>query len=212
MKLTLPDTFYQLQMSITLPHLIFLVGLAYYLLIRFKYQRPTSIKEKIERRSNTFDKALVMLVVIGQVVLPMIFLTTSLLDWASYRSPVLATWLGAFVLIGGLCLFWKSHTDLGRNWSVSLDLYREHKLVTSGVYRLIRHPMYASFFAMAIAQVLLLSNWVAGWSALVATFVLYTVRKPHEEAMMIEGFGEEYHRYMRRSGSVLPRFTPKSDA
>jgi protein-S-isoprenylcysteine O-methyltransferase Ste14 len=200
MKLTLPDTFYQLQMSITLPHLIFLVGLAYYLLIRFKYQRPTSIQEKIERRSNTFDKALVMLVVIGQVVLPMIFLTTSLLDWASYRSPVLATWLGAFVLIGGLCL------------SVSLDLYREHKLVTSGVYRLIRHPMYASFFAMAIAQVLLLSNWVAGWSALVATFVLYTVRKPHEEAMMIEGFGEEYHRYMRRSGSVLPRFTPKSDA
>lgn len=72
--------------------------------------------------------------------------------------------------------------------------------------------MYASFFAMAIAQGFLLSNWVAGWSALAATILLYIVRKPNEEALMIKGFGEEYRRYMLRSGGILPRFIPKNDA
>ncbi|WP_406625931.1 protein-S-isoprenylcysteine O-methyltransferase [Acidovorax sp. SDU_ACID1] len=199
-------------MSIALPHLFFLIGLACYLLVRAKFQRPISTQEKVEKRSSKGDKALVILVVIGQVALPLIFMTTSLLEWASYRSPPLATWVGAIVFVTGLCLFWKSHADLGRNWSVSLDLYREHKLVTSGVYRVIRHPMYASFFAMAIAQGFLLSNWVAGWSALAATILLYIVRKPNEEALMIKGFGEEYRRYMLRSGGILPRFIPKNDA
>jgi protein-S-isoprenylcysteine O-methyltransferase Ste14 len=83
--------------------------------------------------------------------------------------------------------------------------------VTSGVYRWIRHPMYASFFVMAMAQALLLPNGIAAGAAFAAVLLLYAVRKPREEAMMLSHFGAEYAAYMRHSGGVIPRFRTGSE-
>ena len=71
-----------------------------------------------------------------------------------------------------LWLFWRSHADLGKNWSVSLEVRQGHQLIKHGVYRSIRHPMYASIWLWCLAQGLLLENWLAGWYALVA-FALF---------------------------------------
>jgi protein-S-isoprenylcysteine O-methyltransferase Ste14 len=73
------------------------------------------------------------------------------------------------------------------------------------VYRRIRHPMYAAIFLFSLAQGLLLDNWLAGWSALATFAVMYLVRLPREEAMMIQQFGQEYRDYMNRTGRLLPR-------
>jgi protein-S-isoprenylcysteine O-methyltransferase Ste14 len=81
-------------------------------------------------------------------------------------------YLGVAVLCGALALFYRSHRDLGRNWSISLEVRSEHRLVTAGVYRLIRHPMYSSFFLLALAQLLLMPNWFAGTSGLVGVGLL----------------------------------------
>jgi len=86
-----------------------------------------------------------------------------------------------------------------------LKIRSEHTLVTSGVYRHIRHPMYAAHLLWAIAQALLLSNWLAGWALLVTFVPLYLVRAPREEHMMLEHFGEEYREYMSRTGGLIPR-------
>lgn len=107
-------------------------------------------------------------------------------------------------MAGGVWLFRRSHADLGRNWSVSLALQSDHQLVSSGVYRRIRHPMYAAFFLLAIGQCLLLPNGVAGPAALLAVTLLYVVRKPREEAMMRERFGEAYRQYQASTGGVMP--------
>jgi len=121
------------------------------------------------------------------------------------RPPAALTWLGAPLMAAAVWLFWRSHADLGDNWSVSLQLNQDHRLVTQGVYRRIRHPMYAAFFAMAIVQGLLLNNWLAGWGALAAVSLLYLLRVPHEEQMMIERFGDEYRTYRQRTGGLMPR-------
>ncbi len=147
---------------------------------------------------------LVALVVFGQIGMPLLAIATPLLAFANYRPPNSALWFGIASFSFGLWLFWRSHADLGSNWSVSLELEREHRLVTSGVYSRIRHPMYASFFAMALAQAALIPNLMAGLAALVAVTILYVVRKPNEEAMMLEHFGSDYVAYMRRSGGVIP--------
>lgn len=65
--------------------------------------------------------------------------------------------------------------------------------------------MYMSFFTMAAGQLLLLPNWIAGPSALLAVALLYVVRRPNEDAMMLEQFGDEYHSYMSATGGVFPR-------
>jgi protein-S-isoprenylcysteine O-methyltransferase Ste14 len=103
-----------------------------------------------------------------------------------------------------LWLFRRSHVDLGRNWSISLEVRDHHALVKNGVYRLIRHPMYSSFFLLGVAQVLLLPNWFAGGSGLVGAGILYAFRVRREEQMMLESFGEEYRTYMTDTKRLIP--------
>ena len=83
----------------------------------------------------------------------------------------------------------------GKNWSVSLEIRDEHQLVTDGLYRYVRHPMYSSFWLWAIAQFFLLPNWVAGLAGLIGVAILYFFRVGKEEAMMRGRFGEAYDQY-----------------
>lgn len=114
-------------------------------------------------------------------------------------------------MICALWLFWRSHTDLGLNWSQTLELRENHQLIKEGVYRSIRHPMYASIWLWCLAQGLMLENWLAGWYAGVAFALMYIVRTPREERMMCEKFGDDYRNYMRHTGRLLPRLTIKHD-
>src|SRR4029079_16000844 len=69
--------------------------------------------------------------------------------------PAIA-WLGPVTQCAALWLFRRSHVDLGRNWSISLEVRDHHALVKDGVYQFVRHPMYSSFFLLGVAQILLL--------------------------------------------------------
>ncbi len=113
-------------------------------------------------------------------------------------------WLGAAVFAASLWLFYRVHKELGRNWSDSLEVREQHKLVTDGLYRYVRHPMYTAFFMWALAQALLLPNWIAGPAGLVGFGILFLFRVGREEAMMLESFGEEYRAYMARTARLIP--------
>lgn len=117
--------------------------------------------------------------------------------------PAIA-YLGIATLCGALWLFYRSHRDLGQNWSISLQIRNEHRLVTSGVYGFIRHPMYSSFFLLAFAQFLLLPNWFAGASGLVGVGLLYALRIRQEERMMLNRFGADYRDYVTRTKRLIP--------
>jgi protein-S-isoprenylcysteine O-methyltransferase Ste14 len=102
-------------------------------------------------------------------------------------------------------LFWKSHHDLGQNWSPTLEVRAEHTLITNGIYQSIRHPMYSSIWLWSLAQALLLPNYIAGFSGLISFGALYFLRVGNEEKMMLDQFGDEYQGYMQRTGRVLPK-------
>jgi protein-S-isoprenylcysteine O-methyltransferase Ste14 len=107
-------------------------------------------------------------------------------------------------LFAALWLFYVSHRGLGKNWSISLVIRKEHQLVTTGVYRLVRHPMYSSFFLLAVAQALLLPNWFAGAAGLAGVGLMYVARVRQEEQMMLERFGADYRGYMARTKRLVP--------
>ncbi len=153
------------------------------------------------------EKLLMGLAAIGLLVLPLLYVLTPRLDFADYHLPTWAGCPGAPVFAVALWLLWRSHADLGRNWSARVEIREGQSLVTDGVFRHIRHPMYAAHWLWAMAQALLLQNWIAG-PALLATFLpLYLVRVPREEQMMLEQFGEEYRSYMSRTGRIMPRLS-----
>ena len=113
---------------------------------------------------------------------------------------------GIVVYILSLYLFWKSHHDLGKNWSPTLEIREQHTLIIDGIYKKVRHPMYTSIWLWCIAQALLLPNYIAGFSGIISFALLYFLRVDNEEKMMLEQFGEDYEIYMQNTGRFLPKF------
>ncbi len=193
-------------------NLVFLAGFIIYVVIRGIFKQRVKSNEMSLRRVDGLEKALMIIVIPGGLFLPVLYLFTPWLTFADYHLPRFAPWCGAVLMIVALWLFWRSHSDLGLNWSQSLEIRKGHQLVTRGVYRSVRHPMYASIWIWCVGQGLLLENWLAGWYALVAFALMYFVRTPREERMMCESFGQEYRDYMLRTGRILPRKRSKSGA
>ena len=140
----------------------------------------------------------------GLGIIPSVYLALHFPRFADYPYMPVLTYLGIAAGLAYLWLFYRTHHDLGKNWSVSLDLRERHTLVTSGVYAHVRHPMYSAFWLMALAQALFLPNWIAGLSGFVGFGILFFGRVGREEEMMMRGFGEEYRTYMARTARVVP--------
>lgn len=140
----------------------------------------------------------------GLGLVPFLHVATGFPKAADYPFSPLQGWLGAAAAVAALAMFRLTHKALGRNWSVSLEVRETHKLVTHGVYARVRHPMYTAFWLWAVAQALLLPNWVAGLSGLVGFGTLYFFRVGREEKLMLDTFGEEYRAYMGRTARLVP--------
>jgi protein-S-isoprenylcysteine O-methyltransferase Ste14 len=186
-------------------NLVFLAGFTAYIAIRGRFARLTRDNEKTVRRVDAVEKVLLVLVGIGSLLLPVLYLFTPLLAFADTPLPAAAPWCGVAVMVAALWLFYRAHADLGRNWSATLELRKGHELIDHGVYRRMRHPMYASILLFDLAQGLMLRNWLAGWGALVTFVLLYVVRAPREERLMRDEFGAAYDEYMSRTGRLFPR-------
>lgn len=182
----------------------FLIGLAASTIIRIPYQRETQQNTIIDNRKTPQEKGLLFLVFLGMVVLPLVYVFTPWLDVANYHLPVWANGLGIVTFAIALWLFWRSHHDLGRNWSPTLQVREAYTLIASGVYQKIRHPMYASVWLWSIAQALLLPNWIAGLAGIIGFGILYIVRVGKEEQMMLDQFGTQYQEYMQKTKRLIP--------
>jgi protein-S-isoprenylcysteine O-methyltransferase Ste14 len=142
-------------------------------------------------------------------ILGLVYVFSNWLNFANCHFSRRFKWLagvtGTIVFGAANWLLWRSHADLAQNWSPTLEVRQDHTLVTDGVFHYIRHPMYAAHWLWAIAQALLLHNWIAGLASLAAIAPLYFRRVPQEEALMLDQFGEEYRDYMDRTGRIVPR-------
>ena len=135
---------------------------------------------------------------------PLLWIATSLLAFADHPLRPVPFVAGVVCLAVGLWFFHRSHADLGTNWSVTLEVREKHTLVTHGIYRRVRHPMYMALFLYSVGQALALPNWVAGPSYLVAFGLLFVLRLGAEERMMREEFGADYEAYMKRTKRLVP--------
>lgn len=194
------------------PNAFFFAGLVLYFWIRGQFVRQTKSAKTAVSQFDTVEKVLLAAMFPPVLLLPLLYLFTPWLSFADYELSWFVRWSGAAVMAASLWLFWRSHVDLGRNWSVSLEVRENHELITTGVFRRVRHPMYASIWLWGIAQGMLLANWLAGWSVIPVFAAMYFIRIPREERLMVETFGDEYRRYSNQTGRLLPRLTSSGTA
>lgn len=191
-------------MTPTISKAIFVALVIGWYVIRYEHARRSRREKIISSARGPREIALLLISLTGLGILPLIYVTTAIPHFAAYGFHPIQGWLGLLFALAALGMFQLTHRALGRNWSVSLDVREGHQLVTDGIYRRVRHPMYAAFWLWAIAQALLLPNWVAGLAGLVGFGTLFFGRVAHEERMMLEVFGDSYRAYMARTGRVFP--------
>lgn len=133
--------------------------------------------------------------------------------WVDFASVEVPTWLrlaGAPFGLVGLALFgWMFH-HLGLNVTSTSMPRANATLVTTGPYRLMRHPMYTAALILLIAVSLLTANAMVALGG-VGMFGLLAARSRREEERLIEKFGAAYLAYRTRTGRFLPRISRRTE-
>ena len=115
----------------------------------------------------------------------------------------LVRWTGvALFAVGGIIRLWPVFT-LGRRFSGLVAIQPGHKLVTTGIYRLIRHPSYFGLLLGALGWALAFRSGV-GVILAALNLIPLVARMNAEEALLTSQFGAEYENYRARSSRLIP--------
>jgi protein-S-isoprenylcysteine O-methyltransferase Ste14 len=180
-----------------------LVGTVVMIAIRAPHGHRSRTVKIATSYKTPLETGLLVLAWVGFLI-PLIWVTSPVFWFAEYTLATGPLAAGVMCLVIGLWLFYRSHADLGTNWSITLEVREQHQLITQGVYRRIRHPMYLALALYSIGQALIIPNWVAGPSNLIAFAILCALRVHPEEKMMVEQFGYEYVVYSERTKRLIP--------
>src|ERR1700743_2505178 len=176
-------------MTPTTSKAIFVALVVGWYLIRYEYARRSRRERIVWSARGPVETALLLISLTGLGLVPLVYVATGIPRFTAYSFHPLFAWLGLFFAIAALGMFHLTHRALGRQWSISLDLRENHELVTSGIYRRVRHPMYSAFWLWAIAQALLLPNWIAGLAGLGGFGVLFFGRVGRGGGMTLGALG-----------------------
>jgi protein-S-isoprenylcysteine O-methyltransferase Ste14 len=173
------------------------------------YFRRKADRDSGEKLSRKVDGTSMMTAIrIGGLILwlsPFVYLINP--NWMAWSKIGLSTstrWIG--VGIGVLCVFgiYWLFSSIGTGITPTSATRKEHKLVTRGIYRYIRHPLYTFGSSMFVAFGMMADNWFIATLGIL-TFLLMAIRTPKEEANLIAKFGDEYREYMKHTGRFFPK-------
>ena len=127
----------------------------------------------------------------------------SYLNYFSINLSNIIKIISSIILFFDVIFFYFTHKQLSNNWSPYLEIKENQKLITDGVYKYIRHPMYFQCWIMVIFQGLILSNIFVEIFGIICWGILYFKRINNEVKMMIDEFCNEYKEYMRKTGRLI---------
>ncbi|ESZ19482.1 farnesyl cysteine carboxyl-methyltransferase [Mesorhizobium sp. L48C026A00] len=188
----------------SLGEIIWVIGLVAWYVIRYPFERRARRVRIVAGGRSRSDTVGLASALLGLAILPGFYVATGIPAAADHPASVWSVALGTIIFCSALWIFRMSHKELGRNWSITLEIRERHELVSAGPYALVRHPMYTSFLLMGLGQLFLLPNWVAGISGLIGFAVLFLLRVDKEERMMLETLGPQYRAYMERTKRIVP--------
>ena len=189
----------------------FLASYILLIVIRGYYTKKTPFARKSRKerfadiKREGLPSAIVFLVMfwIQMIVALFYVLDVQLISWSYFILPLEIHVLGVIMgAISVLYVFWV-HQTLSGSFSATLEVYEDHKLVTSGPFARVRHPLYSAHTLFNVSMILVSANWILLLFMIIGIpFTYWRISK--EEAMLIEQFGDQYRDYIKRTGRLFP--------
>ena len=191
----------------------FILLFAAFWIVRIYYVRktrdPDAPRSRKERRAAMRKEgstgSLLMILTYGELTLILLYVWGPVwMSWADLIFPYWVYWLGAGMMVISIPLMSWVHRTLGKHYSYALETQTEQKLVTSGPYGRVRHPLYSAHNLNNLGMILLTANIPLIIFAILGVPLTY-VRMKDEERMMVEQFGSEYEEYKKKTGRIFPK-------
>jgi protein-S-isoprenylcysteine O-methyltransferase Ste14 len=110
---------------------------------------------------------------------------------------------GVALTVIGLALALWGRFYLGGNWSAQVELKRDHQLIRTGPYAIVRHPIYSGFMLAALGTAFVYGE-LHELLAFVLILIAWTYKSRLEEAFLVEQFGADYHQYRKQVKGLIP--------
>jgi protein-S-isoprenylcysteine O-methyltransferase Ste14 len=111
--------------------------------------------------------------------------------------------IGGAVMAASIALAAWARVHLGRNWSAEVRIAQGHKLVRTGPYARIRHPIYTAVLGMFVGAAIC-SGHTHALAGLLLMAALYWRKIRLEEKILAETFGAEFEKYRRGTWALVP--------
>lgn len=108
----------------------------------------------------------------------------------------------AFAIIGAIIACYARFL-LGKNWSLSVQQKNEHELIQSGIYGIVRHPIYLGMLLLFIGNGIIVGDYRAIIAVLIV-FISIWFKLKKEEQLLIAIFGEKYRAYQQKTKRIIP--------
>lgn len=112
--------------------------------------------------------------------------------------------MGVLLIIAGLIIRIYAINTLKQHFTFQVTKIENHKLIETGLYKMIRHPGYLGQLLIFIGTAVSFSNWLSILSMMVAVSIGYLYRIRIEERFMVEQMGQKYLDYQMRTKKLIP--------
>ncbi len=196
-RITIDEQFYKLAI---------LVSFSAFIVIRLYYSKKYLAKEEtLLDPYPLIVKLMAFFASISLIGLTFIYIFSDyLIDFSMNIADEIRI-LGIVGFLGVDLGMWLVLHELGVNFS---QISSERTIISTGVYKYIRHPMYIVFIGWGIVTALITSNWLVSLGVPFIIFFIF-LRTPIEEKVLIGEFGNEYIQYMKTTGRFFPRIRRK---
>ena len=155
------------------------------------------------------ERLYALVIALGMVMLvsaPLLVVRGSFLIWI---NPPLLAWVMVLVVVAGIAFCCWARVHLGRLWSANVKRLEGHRVVDTGPYGLVRHPIYTGFIVIYLGLAMLCGSALALAGLVMMTFGLWIKARLEEQFLSEELGAAAYAAYKARTPMLVPRMTQR---
>jgi len=114
------------------------------------------------------------------------------------------TWVGVAIMISGVVFRQYVISFLGKFFTATVQIHKDHHLIKAGPYRYIRHPSYLGILILALGDGIALANWISLLLCIMLPAIGIIRRIKVEEKELCHHFGEQYQDYRKNTWRIIP--------